>query len=226
MAAANFIEQSKLKAMSLKTRFRYSVLVNLQRSYPENVDAAEAIFIHVPKTAGTSFHNLIGYTGIGHVSYRWYESRDSEKFERYFKFAFIRNPWDRLVSAFFYLKKGGSNAMDKQWALSNLSQYDTFDAFVAGWVSDENVEKYFHFIPQHKFVCDESLTLKVDYLGRFETIQADFDAIAAKLGLDQQLPYVNQSQRRSYQSYYTDRTKQIVQDVYRKDIEHFEYSFD
>ena len=226
MVTVDFIERSKLRARSLKTQFRCSVLANLRRSYPENVDAAKAIFIHVPKTAGGSFYKLIGYTRIGHVSYRWYEARDPDKFRRYFKFSFVRNPWDRLVSAFFYLKKGGCNAMDKQWALSNISQYDTFESFVEGWINEENIEKYFHFIPQHKFVCDEALTLKVDYLGRFETIQTDFDAIAAKLCIEHQLPHVNKSQRQAYQTYYTDRTRDIVQNVYRTDIERFKYSFE
>lgn len=226
MSEIFFFEKPKLQIMSLKTRFRYSVLVHLQRSYPKNVDASETIFIHIPKTAGTSFHNLIGYTGIGHVTYKWYESRDPEKFQRYFKFAFVRNPWDRLVSAFFYLKKGGSNAMDRQWFSANLSHYESFKAFVYNWVSEENIECYFHFMPQHKFIYDDSLTLKVDYVGRFENIREDFTIIANKIGLQQNLPYVNKSQRKAYQSYYSDEMKEIVRRVYHQDIELFQYTFE
>lgn len=226
MYADNLIQRSKLRAMSLKTKFRYSVLVNLQREYPKNVDAAEAIFIHIPKTAGTSLYNLIGYTGIGHVPYDWYETRDRDKFKRYFKFAFVRNPWDRLVSAFLYLKRGGSNAMDEQWGKSNLGDYDTFEDFVKNWVTDDNVERYFHFIPQYRFIYDQELVLKVDFVGRFENIQADFDVVANKLGIAERLPYVNKSQRKAYQTYYTDETRDIVSRVYRQDLELFNYQFD
>ena len=220
------IEKAKFQLSRLRTEFRYSVLVNLQRSYPKNTDAAEAIFIHIPKTAGTSLYNLIGYTGIGHVTYRWYESRNSDKFNRYFKFAFVRNPWDRLVSAFFYLKRGGSNAMDEHWAIQNIYRFDSFEDFVKGWVTENNIEKYFHFIPQYKFIYDQTLALKVNYVGRFENLDNDFNTISERLHLQQRLPYVNKSNRKAYQDYYSQETQEIVARVYAKDIDLFNYTFD
>lgn len=219
------LKQVQFQVSRLKTEFRYSVLVNLQRTYPKNTDSIQAIFIHIPKTAGTSLYNLIGYTGIGHVPYQWYESRDPDKFEKYFKFAFVRNPWDRLVSAFFYLKKGGSNAMDKHWAFKNLSHYTDFEQFVQGWVNEKNIEDYFHFIPQHKFICDQSMSIKVDYVGRFENIDKDFDFISKKIGINDSLPYVNKSNRKAYQSYYSKETQAIVARVYKQDVEAFNYQF-
>ncbi|NET30784.1 MAG: sulfotransferase family protein [Cyanothece sp. SIO1E1] len=185
------INNLRFNISRFKTEFRYSVLVNLQRAYPANIDAIEAIFIHIPKAAGTSLYELIGYTGIGHVTYRWYEERDLDKFERYFKFAFVRNPWDRLVSAFFHLKKGGSNAMDKHWAIKNLAQYGDFASFVKGWLTEQSVNSWVHFIPQHKFIYDDAFNLKVDYVGRLENIQNDFSVIAKKLNLNAEFPYIN-----------------------------------
>lgn len=219
-------ERVKFYISHRKTEFKYLVWVHLQRSYPKNIDAAQAIFIHIPKTAGTSLYNLIGYTGIGHVNYRWYESRSREKFNRYFKFAFVRNPWDRLVSAFFYLKKGGSNTMDKHWATQNISGYSDFDSFVRNWLSVSNVQKYFHFIPQHKFICDDSLNVKMDYVGRFENLNEDFDLISQKLNLNHTLPYINRSRRHAYQGYYSAETKAIVAQVYQTDVELFGYEFE
>lgn len=219
------IKDAKWQISRLSTEFRYSILVNLQRSYPKSVDSAQAIFIHIPKTAGTSLYSLIGYTGIGHVNYRWYESRDPNKFNQYFKFAFVRNPWDRLVSAFFYLKKGGSNAMDKHWAMKNIDKYSTFEEFVIDWVSPENINRYFHFIPQYKFIYDQSLYLKVDYVGKFENLNQDFEVVANKLNIHQSLPYINKSNRKDYQSYYSKKTKEIVAQVYKQDIELLGYRF-
>ena len=225
MASIKLLEQSQFQLSRLKTEFRYSVWIHLQRSYPENSDQTQAIFIHIPKTAGTSLYNLIGYTGIGHVTYRWYESRNASKFQQYFKFAFVRNPWDRLVSAFFYLKKGGSNAMDKHWANQKIVHYPDFDDFVKGWLHEKNIDNYFHFVPQYKFICDNSFRIKMDYIGRFERLDQDFKIISEKLGLDCQLPYVNQSKRRAYQDYYSSETAAIVAKAYQKDIELFNYQF-
>lgn len=65
-----------------------------------------------------------------HVPYLDYECANPRKFERFFKFAFVRNPWDRLVFTYFFLKNGGVNEMDRRFAAEHLARYDGFAAFV------------------------------------------------------------------------------------------------
>ncbi|MEO1394467.1 MAG: sulfotransferase family 2 domain-containing protein [Cyanobacteria bacterium J06634_5] len=210
----------------LKTQLRYLVWIKLKRNYPENVDRLKAIFIHVPKTAGTSIYDLIGYTYIGHVPYDWYKSRNSVKYDTYFKFSVVRNPWDRLVSTYVYLKKGGNNAMDNHWAKKNLSMFSSFDDFVKKWVTEENVQSWMHFIPQHQYIFDNNDNIQVDYIAKFENLSDDFEVISDRLNLQRSLPHVNAGKRKPYQEYYTEETKDIVSSVYAKDVQLFDYEFE
>ncbi|MEO6395828.1 MAG: sulfotransferase family 2 domain-containing protein [Devosia sp.] len=162
----------------------------------------------------------------GHIPYFEYQRANPGKFRRYFKFAFVRNPWDRLVSTYFYLRKGGANEMDRRWAEANLGSYSTFDEFVRDWVTEKNVALSFpHFRSQHYFVADTSGRLVVDFLGRFETLAADFQAVAARLGVHPTLPVLNRTERGHYEGYYDAATRQIVAGVYAKDIDLFGYRF-
>lgn len=198
----------------------------VKQNYPASTDDLKTIFIHIPKTAGTSIYDLIGYTYIGHVPYSWYKNRDIEKFNTYFKFAVVRNPWDRLVSTYFYLKQGGSNAMDQVWANKNLSSYSSFDQFVKQWLNKENINSWMHFIPQFKFIYDESMQRQVDYIARFENLSEDFSVISNKLELHKSLPHINASKRKPYQHYYNEQTRTIVAEVYKEDIELLGYQFE
>ena len=79
-------------------------------------DKYKCIFIHVPKVAGTSIERSIFETNkwlIGHVKASDYIRIDKNKFESYFSFGFVRNPYDRVVSAYHYLKNGGGNENDE-----------------------------------------------------------------------------------------------------------------
>ena len=120
-------------------------------------NAHRAIFIHIPKTAGSSVAQAL-FGGSRHVPYFEYERINPRKFKRFFKFSFVRNPWDRLVSTFFFLKNGGMNEMDRRFAAENLAGYDNFAAFVEGWLNEKNIWSWIHFKPQHYYICDANST--------------------------------------------------------------------
>lgn len=89
--------------------------------YSHFADRSQCIFIHIPKTAGTSVALTLFGHGSRHVPWFRYQQANPVKYRRYFKFAFVRNPWDRLVSSYFYLQKGGMSEADVRWAAENLS---------------------------------------------------------------------------------------------------------
>ncbi|HSH75802.1 MAG TPA: sulfotransferase family 2 domain-containing protein, partial [Longimicrobiales bacterium] len=78
-------------------------------------DDRRCIFVHIPKCAGFSVaRSLFGNLAGGHLTVRKYQMiYRRREFSEYFKFTFVRNPWDRVVSAFFFLKEGGVNEVDK-----------------------------------------------------------------------------------------------------------------
>ncbi len=192
-------------------------------------DERRCIFVHVPKCAGISVcRALFGNLAGGHADVRRYRVIfGATRFSRYFKFTFVRNPWDRVVSAYTFLKQGGMNERDRAWAKSHLVDYPDFDSFVTGWLSPESARSQLHFRPQLDFLCERSPELLVDFVGYFETLESDFDKIRERLGCGDELPKTNQSNRREdYREYYSARTKEIVARVYRDDIHALGYDFD
>lgn len=195
-------------------------------------DKTRSIFVHIPKAGGIStIKSLYGEqaNGFGHPTYeRFLRLYGQKRFGEYFKFTFVRNPWDRLLSAYNFLKKGGMNHMDQQFCDNVLSGYDTFEQFVMEWVNKESVESWVHFIPQYHYVYDYNKNLVVDFVGRFEQFETDFEYVRSKLKTGMPLQHRNQTKEKKEKNYrdaYTREMAEKVADVYKEDIELFGYSF-
>ena len=195
-------------------------------------DETKSIFIHIPKAGGIStIKSLYGEKadGIGHRPYSHFIFvYGEETYNRYFKFSFVRNPWDRLYSAYKFLKKGGMDLPDKNFNEKILSKYDSFEEFVLKWLDDTNVDSYDHFIPQYKFLYDENDNLMVDFVGRFENLNEDYEKIREKIGTGEPLKHLNKTKDKKendYRKVYTPEMAEKVAEVYKKDIELFGYSF-
>ncbi|ADI14736.1 sulfotransferase family 2 domain-containing protein [Truepera radiovictrix] len=188
------------------------------------------LFIHVPKAAGLSVGKGLFGAATGHhrtvAGYQLLLSRS--EFEAFFKFAFVRNPWDRLASAFFFLKSGGLHDTDARWAAEHLAPYATFEAFVTGWVNRHNVHSWVHFRPQHHYLClPGRRELLLDFVGFFENLASDYELIRARLGTGEPLPAENVTRaRRDFRELYTPEMREIVARVYREDIALLGYTFD
>ena len=137
----------------------------------------------------------------------------------YFKFAFVRNPWDRLVSWYHMCIQRASE--------NNFSRYikehaPTFDDFVTKTTTGV-AEKTTH--NQLDYVTDENGEMMLDFIGRYESLQEDFAVVKGKLNLASELPHVNKSSHRDYRDYYTDETRGIVARRFARDIEYLGYHF-
>jgi hypothetical protein len=194
----------------------------LYRGWP---NANHAIFIHIPKTAGSSVAQAL-FGASRHIPYFEYERINPGKFERFFKFSFVRNPWDRLVSTYFFLKNGGVNEIDRRFAAETLSRYESFAAFVEGWLNKENAWSWVHFKPQHYFICDSNLRPRMDFIGRTENIDADFRHVCQRLNVAAELQWINRGCHRPYGEYYTGALRERVAAIYADDIAIFGYRFD
>lgn len=170
------------------------------------------IFIQIPKTGSSSIKSLLrpfvqnGYSDVRrHADYseiaRYYPNESIE----YFKFAFTRNPWDRLLSFYFFRKKRG-----------RIVNKLTFKDFLL--TSGGLVRK-----PQYDFIHQLN---NYSFVGKFENLQQDFNTVCDKIEIPrQQLPHKNKTKHKHYTEYYDEETKQIVAQKYAKDIEYLGYEF-
>ncbi len=188
----------------------------------------ECIFVHIPKCGGSSISQaLFGNSAGDHIAIGEYsQAFSSREFNRYFKFTFVRNPWDRLVSAYHFMKQRNWDPAGTG-SVGNLSEYPEFDLFVRGWLNPDSIKMHAVFRPQTSYIFRKD-KLMVDFVGYLENIEDDFGYIRSKIGSDVDLLHLNQGKLRSsdYRDYYNYETIRIVENIYRDDITRLGYSFD
>ena len=215
----------------------------------------KCIFIHIPKTAGQSiehvFLNLLGLTWetreplllrtnnnkklgpprLAHLKateYLEYKYISEELFNSYYKFTFVRNPWSRLVSFYNYRK---------------FYRIFSFKYFTMKILKDMLWKHNNWFTAQQsEFIQDNSGRIIVDYVGKFENLQTDFNTICDNINVENiELPHINKSKisnpvlsfikikerpNKHYSEYYDTETKEFVEQIYKNDIEKFNYHFE
>ncbi len=203
----------------LKRRLKGKTLIQ-----PE-FDTGKCIFVHVPKAAGTSVKNTLfpNAVGLTHHLAMDYRLDNPRKFKSYFVFTFVRNPFDRLVSAYNYLMQGGKNEEDRNFRDTHLLEYDDFGDFVRRGLSKPEIATQYHFMQQRLFLVDFNGRLIVDFIGRFEDIRNDFQEITRELGVEVELPHKNKSIGDSYQSCYTEELRKIAYRHYKADFDLLDY---
>ena len=202
-------------------------------------DKHKFIFIHIPKCGGTSMEFLLkndsrmicGWSEknkvfIQHCTILQLKQLYNIKLDKYFSFTFCRNPWDKAVSDY------------KSWFRLNSPFKDivkgtTLKDYLLcrnGYERINHLENPLgrgdHFRSQYEYIIDEHRKPIIDFVGKIETYQADFNTVCDNIGIpQQQLPHQNKSKHKHYTEYYNDETREIVAKKYAKDIEYFGYKF-
>jgi len=152
-------------------------------------------------------------------------------YREHFKFAFVRNPYDRLVSCYVQ-KFARTNAPGlKASANTDTELYAgmPFAEFVEAVHATPDEKANAHFRSQHTVVCGPGGEPMADFVGRFENLQEDFGTVAKKIGAPElELPHRLKSRHREsrpYTDFYDERLKGLAHKRYEKDIETFGYSF-
>lgn len=204
----------------------------LRRQYPfYMMGRQDVIFLHIPKTAGTSVREtLIFYPPYGKIGQydQHHTTRQilyligEERWAECFKFCFVRNPWDRLLSQHrYFARKGKLEGKDLDflyWAEARIS-----DALQ----NDPQCYKEEHFYPATDWMRDKKGRVReMDFIGRFENLEADYAFIAKKLDWQHPLKRMNVApQPMDYRTAYTDELAALVADFFKEDIERFGYRF-
>ncbi|BBN80384.1 hypothetical protein PA25_03690 [Pseudoalteromonas sp. A25] len=229
------------------------------------------LFVHIPKVAGQSIELFfvermglswqqreslllranndpeLGPPRLAHLyadEYVKYDYVSQREFDSLFKFSFVRNPWSRLVSEFTYRKALGHKQYQQGFKHFVLESFPTPNRDV----HKTGVDHYRHVVPQSRFLYDAEGNCLVDFIGRFEALHEDFEAICNRLNIENAiLPHKNattdlsrartwlskvlgkQSSKRispHYSTYYCSETIDFVRSYYHEDIERFGYQFE
>jgi hypothetical protein len=196
-------------------------------------------FVHIPKCGGQTVErvfgpddscDLFGVDGDVELSnLTAHEIRErvvGRGIDDYLTFAFVRNPWDRLVSEYFYrLKCGSFPYLD--YPLSPPSDFDMFVQLVTA--VDLRTRTHVaanHLYPQTDFICDRTDRFQVDFVGRFESFERDLRVIASARGVRLgDVPRINATSHGPYRDYYTAATAEAVGKLYARDREVLGYAF-
>lgn len=199
------------------------------------------LFLAPVKVGTTSIRaSLLQYSSIDRTKFykdpsnfyyhKWHINAESAKkhfndlkldWDSYFKFSFVRNPWDRAVSWYKYQTKLVNECESGERESIYYKQYKKLSKLSFNeWVENLKLENFYEF-----FMCNSN-SICLDYIGRFENIQNDFDTICDKINIPKQkLLHKNKSKHKHYTEYYNEETRQIIANKFAKDIEFFNYKF-
>ena len=149
------------------------------------------------------------------------EMLPSELFERLFKFAFVRNPWDLQVSSFHHIRR------ERPHLMHGITDFPSF----IRWKLDPDRAYQYHIDTsielQSDYLKDLDGRVLVDFVGRYEDLRGDFEEACRRIGITPRtLPHRRKAtDRAAYRDYYDDATAALVAEHFRPDIEMFDYSF-
>ncbi|TDY11770.1 MULTISPECIES: sulfotransferase family 2 domain-containing protein [Flavobacteriaceae] len=207
----------------------------------------KCIFIHIPKTAGTSINSFFYPKVKFHFNnpdyerlFGWCPKRKlhmqhatakqlletelvtEEQWSNYFKFVFVRNPWDRAYSDYNFVQKfSGVQGSFKDFLNKASAFHDILNnSSNSNYLGD-------HLLPQTNFFETHGV-YKPDYIGRFENFSMDIKKVLSSLDISKEFNvFQNKSERKKdYSLFYTNSEKALVSQLYKEDILQFGYSFE
>ena len=190
------------------------------------------LFFHVPKTAGCAIAGL-GFLDeyVGHVPATAIRGAVSPAvWDACYKFAFVRNPWDRFLSTYAYFRGMGPGhrwyTHENVEIARQVQAWGDFDAFCRKFPTTA-LPGNRHFLPQLYWISDRHGRILMDYVGRYETLRRDWDQICTEIALPAvPLPLTNASVHLPYAQYYNDERRDYVREIYSQDVEALGYTFD
>lgn len=194
----------------------------------------KCIFFHVPKTAGNTIRVILrndmrekglpdkfdeSYNSLGHLSVqKGRKLIDKRTWDSYFKFAFVRNPWERLVSRYFYILQYEKDQEKHRKVFEETSKKSSFH----DWFMDND-----HILQsQYDFLKDDNSRLSLDFIGRFEQFHTDLGVVKKYLGINAQfIPEVFKTRKKHYSLYYKPSSRKRARGYLKQDIQAFGYTF-
>lgn len=190
------------------------------------------IYTHICKTAGYSIRDGLARSYGDGVNKHLFEQRkhvfiSSKKYlklddgiDSYFKFAIVRNPYDRIVSLWL-------------WGIKKVWKKVSFKDFIKK-IKNKEIPHMWRQAPMIDWIINKDGSIAMDYIGRFETLDESYKIACNKIGIINPAPLLKLNsaksktgkERKSYQEYYDNETKDMVADIYQNDLDVFNYTFE
>jgi uncharacterized FlaG/YvyC family protein len=202
-------------------------------------------FIHIPKVAGNSikkfFVDLSGKSS--EVNYKRIVTADQKvvipngfQFITYghgmlpkyinelecYNFAFVRNPYERIVSAFFYIRAGGNQLAGEMEIAEEIRDW-TFKKFLEA-IRSRKLELE-HFRTQSFYIKRYK---QINFIGKYESLNEDFEVALKNIGIktEKKLEKINSSAHFHYKSYLNEEVIRIINNLYEEDFNSFGYNYE
>jgi chondroitin 4-sulfotransferase 11 len=224
----------------------------------------KAVWFRVPKVASCSIKDALAETSVMlvmHGKAKDFFKHKSHNHTDFFKFAFVRNPWDRVVSSYSQWKSNGwtdisfeefcaavkvkqvqrktvdNKATSKLMDIPKLLKVQKQSVKKSKKIAQPGAVRYHTLLTS----CSEALALNkeelsqpgaipdisyLDFIGKFENLQADFAYVCKTLNINKNLSHLNATEHKPYTEYYNETTKQMIAEKYANDIKLFNYTFE
>lgn len=194
-------------------------------------------FIHIQKTAGSSITKVLStIPGSTFMSAQHSFITYLNDPNKYFKFAFVRNPWDRLYSWYNMMISKGKHNDFSIYLLNNSKNFSQF-LDCTEIIQEKQFDRskdvnfkdpYYKSISfnQLDYISNKDGKMIADFVGKFENLNEDFKKLTTMIDIpDVRLPHINRFNHDDYRKYYTGKDIEKVAKMYERDIKYFGYSF-
>jgi len=187
-------------------------------------------FVHIPKNAGNSIRPICRKQYIKVITHN-IRRRNNRLLATYrgkkriHAFCVSRNPYDRTVSAYYYLLNNTTHKHDIADRKKYIDPYSDFTDFIKNGLAHA-AKNQLHFLPQVFWIKNQNGEPEVETTLKMKNLQDELDAFCQKMGLPpQKLKITNTSYRKSsWEVYYTPETRKIVAEIYYDDFAFFDYA--
>lgn len=182
------------------------------------------IFIHIPKCAGWSMEVLPFIGGRGHASLHQISKQPNFN-RKFFKWCFIRNPYDRIASTYFAMGGGTPTEIEVK------KKHPTFKQFLMNvqlYLPDtvnfktkyDGMTQILHILPLDYYIISDNTTM--DFIGKYEHLHRDWNTVCDNLNIKHSLPHKNKTKnRKDYFKLYDSEMKDVIETIYKSELEKY-----